>query len=92
MCSDIGQKVVGANFALFAYSGLQVEPQSASQQYMMKFKRKPKEFLQRFVIVDETWIRWYISECKEQSKPWTSHAEPTPEKVRTDPATLFWDS
>jgi len=27
------------------------------------FKRNPKEFLRRFVTVDETWIHWYTPEA-----------------------------
>jgi len=58
----------------------------------------PKEFLRRFVTVDETWIHWYTPETKEQSKQWTSPGEPAPKKARTVPsagkvmATVFWDS
>ena len=29
------------------------------------FKRNPKEFLRRFVTVDETWIHWYAPQTKE---------------------------
>ena len=39
------------------------------------FKRNPKEFLRRFVAVDETWIHWYTPETEEQSKQWTSSDE-----------------
>jgi len=28
------------------------------------FKRNPKEFLRRFVTVDETWIHWYTPEAR----------------------------
>jgi len=58
----------------------------------------PKEFLRRFVTVDETWIHWYTPETKEQSKQWTSPGEPAPKKVKTAPsagkvmATVFCDS
>jgi len=58
----------------------------------------PKEFLRRFVTVDETWIRWYTPETKEQSKQRTSPGEPAPKKAMTVPsavkvmATVFWDS
>jgi len=58
----------------------------------------PKEFLRRFVTVDETWIHWYTPETKKQSKQWTSTGQPTPKKAKTVPsagkvmATVFWDS
>ncbi len=36
------------------------------------FKRNKKEFLRRFITVDETWIHYYTLETKEQSKQWIS--------------------
>jgi len=62
------------------------------------FKRNPKEFLRRFVTVDETWIHHYTPETKEQSKQWTKSSESAPKKAKTVPsagkiiATVFWDS
>jgi len=61
-------------------------------------KRNQKEFLRRFVTVDETWIHWCTPETKEQSKQWTSPGEPAPKKAKTVPsagkvmATVFLDS
>ena len=46
------------------------------------FKRNPKEFLRRFVTVDETWIHHYTPEIKEHSKEWTS-PERAPKKAKT---------
>ena len=45
--------------------------ETTSQQCLTLFKRNPKEFLRRYVTVDETWIHWYTPETKEQSKQWT---------------------
>ena len=62
------------------------------------FKRNPREFLRRFITVDETWIHHYTPEMKEQSKQWTSPGERAPKKAKTVPsagkvmATVFWDS
>jgi len=62
------------------------------------FKRNPKEFLRRFITVDETWIHYYTPETKEQSKQWTKSGEFTPKKAKMVPfarkimATVFWDS
>ena len=62
------------------------------------FKRNPKEFLRRFVTVDETWIQHYTPEMKEQSKQCTSSDERAPKKVKTVTsagkvmATVVWDS
>ena len=69
-----------------------------SEHCLDMFKRNPKEFLRRFVTVDETWIHHYTPEMKEQSKQWTSPGEPAPKKAKTVPsagkvmATVFWDS
>ncbi|XP_014487341.1 PREDICTED: histone-lysine N-methyltransferase SETMAR-like [Dinoponera quadriceps] len=60
--------------------------------------RNPKEFLRRFVTVDETWIHWYTPETKKQSKQWISPGERAPKKAKTAllagkvMATVFWDS
>ena len=34
--------------------------ETTSEQCLMLFKRNPKEFLRRFVIIDETWNHWNI--------------------------------
>ena len=49
--------------------------ETTSEQCLTLFKRNPKEFLCRFVTVDEIWIHCYTSETKEQSKQWTSSGE-----------------
>jgi len=70
--------------------------ETTSEQCLTLFKGSPKEFLRRFVSVDETWIHWYTPETKGQSKQWTSHGEPAPKKAKTVPsagkvmATVFW--
>lgn len=55
------------------------------------FNRNPKEFLRRFVTVDETWIHYCTPEM-------ISPGERAPKKAKTVPssgkvmATVFWDS
>ena len=44
--------------------------ETISQQCLTLFKRNPKEFLCRFMTVNETWIHWYTPETKQQSKQW----------------------
>ena len=46
------------------------------------FKRNPKEFIRRFVTVDETCIHHYTPEIKEQSKQ-TSPGERASKKPKT---------
>ena len=71
---------------------------STSDQCLTLFRRNPKEFLRRFVTVDETWVHWYTPETKEQSKQWTSPGNSAPKKAKTTPsagkimATVFWDA
>ncbi|XP_043259031.1 uncharacterized protein LOC122401139 [Colletes gigas] len=72
--------------------------ETTSEQCLMLFRRNPKEFLRRFVTVDETWIHWYTPETKEQSKQWTSPGECAPKKAKTVlsagkvMATVSWNS
>ena len=42
--------------------------ETTSEQCLTLFKRNSKDFLRRFVAVDETWIHWYTPETKEHSK------------------------
>ncbi|KAG5348190.1 SETMR methyltransferase, partial [Acromyrmex charruanus] len=49
------------------------------------------EFLRRFITVDETWIHYFTSETKEQSKQWTSPSEPEEGEDRVM-VTVFWDA
>lgn len=69
-----------------------------SQLCLNMYKRNPREFLRRFVTVDETWIHYYTPETKEQSKQWTLPGERAPKKAKTVHsagkvmATVFWDA
>ncbi|XP_035222076.1 uncharacterized protein LOC118194963 [Stegodyphus dumicola] len=38
--------------------------ETTSEQCLTLFKRNPKQFLRRFMTVDETWIHWYTPETK----------------------------
>src|SRR5258705_11581550 len=67
-----------------------------STQCLAMFHRNPKDFLLRFVTVDETWIHHYTPESKHQSKQWTSTGESAPKRAKTVlsagkvMATVFW--
>ena len=62
------------------------------------YERNPKEFLQRLVTVDKTWIHHYTPEMKEQSKQWVLPAERAQKNAKTLPSvgnvmdTVFWNS
>ena len=70
----------------------------ASEQCLGMFQCKSKEFLRRYVTVDETWIHYYTPETKNQSKMWTGPGEFASKKAKTVPsagkvmATIFWGS
>jgi Transposase. len=72
--------------------------ETTSDQCLTLLKHNLKEYLRRFVTIDETWIHWYTPETKEQSKQWTSPGERAPKKANTVlsagtvMATIFWDS
>jgi len=51
---------------------------TTSEQCLTLFKRNPKEFMRRFVTVDEKWVHWYTPETKKQSKQWISPDERAP--------------
>ena len=61
------------------------------------FQRNSKEFLRRYVTVDETWIHYYTPQTKNQFKMSTRPGESAPQKAKTVPsagkvmAAIFWD-
>ncbi|GBP46743.1 Histone-lysine N-methyltransferase SETMAR [Eumeta japonica] len=56
------------------------------------------EICDRIVTVDETWVRQYDSESKQESMQWTKKGERPPKKFKVQKsasklmATIFWDS
>lgn len=71
---------------------------TTSEANLAMFKRNKKEFLRRFITVDETWIHHHTPETKQQSKQWITTGEPAPKKAKAVlsankvMATVFWDS
>nr|XP_033783950.1 histone-lysine N-methyltransferase SETMAR-like [Geotrypetes seraphini] len=68
-----------------------------SKTCLERFKHNERDFLRRFVIVDETWVHHYTPETKQQSRQWTTRQEPTPKRKKMASsagkmmATVFWD-
>jgi len=58
------------------------DPVTISKQCMEMFQHYPDEFLRQFITV-ETWILYFTSETKEQSKQWTSPGESASKKAKT---------
>ncbi|GBP67680.1 hypothetical protein EVAR_90530_1 [Eumeta japonica] len=56
------------------------------------------EICDRIVTVDETWVRQYDPESKQESMQWTKKGERPPKKFKVQKsasklmATIFWDS
>lgn len=69
-----------------------------SRQLLALYERDPKNFLSRFVTVDETWVHHFHPTTKQESKVWTSVGTPGGVKARVESssakvmATVFWDA
>ncbi|GBL91467.1 Histone-lysine N-methyltransferase SETMAR [Araneus ventricosus] len=70
----------------------------SSEACLAPFRRNPDKFLRRYITVDETWIHYFTSETKEQSKQWVFKGDAAPKKAKTVKsagkvmATGFWDA
>lgn len=62
------------------------------------FNRNPKEFLRRYITMDETWIHHYTPESNRSSAEWAAAGESRSKKVKTSRwagkvfASVFWDA
>lgn len=71
---------------------------TTSKECLAMFNHNKKDFLRRFVTVDETWIHHNTPETKEQSKQWVSQGNSKPKKAKVVlsankvMATVFWDA
>ena len=60
--------------------------------------RGKKDFLRRYVTMDETWIHHYTPETKRLSAKWTAVGERRPKRPKTQQwagkimASVFWDA
>jgi hypothetical protein len=57
----------------------------------------PRQFLERIVTADETWVHHYEPESKAQSVAWKCPTSPVAKKLKNQPSagkimvTNFWD-
>jgi hypothetical protein len=58
---------------------------SISSELMARFEAEGETFLSRILTADETWVHYFESETKRQSKEW--HRLPLPEKKNMLPVT-----
>ncbi|UYV80508.1 hypothetical protein LAZ67_19000385 [Cordylochernes scorpioides] len=69
-----------------------------SSDNLALFEANPEEFINRFVIMDETWAHHFTPESKQQSMQWRHSGSPPPKKAKTVPSagkvmvSVFWDS
>ena len=54
-----------------------------SELFLELFKRGKKNFVRRYVTMDETWIHHYTSETKISSAEWTAASESRPKLPKT---------
>ena len=50
------------------------------RRFVQRFEREGEDFLTRIVAADETWIRLYEPESKEQSTMWKTPGSTSPKK------------
>ena len=69
-----------------------------SERCLELFKRGKKDFLRRYVTMDETRIHYYTPETKRSSAKWTATGENRPKRPNTQQwadkvmASIFWDA
>lgn len=69
-----------------------------SQHGLELFQLNPREFLRRYITVDETWIYHYTPESQQQAKQWVEAGASAPKRPKTQQsagkvmATVFWDA
>lgn len=69
-----------------------------SQQHLRRFKMDKKDFVRRFITMDETWVYHYDPESKQESKEWCEPGTSAPKRVKVQKSTkkvlasVFWDA
>ena len=56
---------------------------NTSEQNLAHLNRNPKEFLRRFVTMEETWIHHCTTESRGGSKQWFESGESAPKRLET---------
>lgn len=69
-----------------------------SERCLELFKRNKRDFLRRYVTMDETWIHHFTPESNRQSAEWRAAGESRPKRPKTQTsagkvmASVFWDT
>ena len=71
---------------------------TTSEQNLAYFNCNPKEFLRRFLTMDEKWLHHYTPKSREGSKEWVEPGESTPKHPKMQQsagkvmASVFWNA
>ena len=52
------------------------------KQILGRFQQEGRNFMERIITVDETWISFYMPETKQQSTMWKTPSSPSPKKFK----------
>ena len=67
-----------------------------SEHCLQLFQRNKKEFLYKYVTIDEIWIHHFTPESNRQSDEWTAAGENCPKRLKTQTSSgkvfesVFW--
>ena len=68
-----------------------------SEHCLKQLTRNKKDFLRRYITINETWIHYFIPESKRASAEWRGQGESRPKRPKTQQsagkvmASVFWD-
>ena len=94
----LGMPKLTARWVPKSLSDEQMATRASVCSALLKRFRSKDDFLLRLVTVDETWVHYYESENKAQSRQWVGPGFLRPKKFKTQPsagkvmATVFWDA
>jgi len=83
--------------AAFANSQTKHIRMRLSQRQLQRFKQDKKDFVCRFITMDETWV-YHDPESKQETKEWTEPGTSAPKRIRVQKsakkvmASVFWDA
>lgn len=68
------------------------------QQHLERFRKDKKDFVRRFITMDETWVYHHDPESKQEAKEWYEPGSSAPKRVRVQKsakkvlASVFWNA
>lgn len=96
---DLGMSKISARWVPRMLTPLQKKYRvDCCKEFINLCSENPRDFINRIVTGDETWIHFYDPESKQESMQWHLKGGPAPKKFKVVPsagkvmATIFWDS